>query len=123
MERVYEAGTMAGVYDEWGIAHGYHDVDGNWHDTPPATHAHLQAAMDRPVRADPLWFVDEGSEHQLLVRCRLTLEDGSEWGEVDVLPRDLPIGYHRLAPVDGGPRSLTPKASTPRLPNTWGSPL
>jgi 4-alpha-glucanotransferase len=35
--------------------------------------------------------------------CHLVLEGGDDAGIVDDLPPDLPIGYHQLVPVDGGP--------------------
>ncbi|MEQ1701819.1 MAG: 4-alpha-glucanotransferase [Ilumatobacteraceae bacterium] len=110
------------VYDEWGIAHGYHDVDGNWHDTPPATREHLRAAMGEPPSSSPLWFVDAGSSHSLQGRCRLTLEDGSDWGDVDWLSPEVPLGYHRLAPLDGGPvtRLIVAPARCLPAPRGWG---
>ena len=94
------------MYDEWGIADGYHDVAGDWHLTPPETHERLRALLADAPAADPLWFVDEGSNHSLLGRCLLTLEDGTDLGELHQLPAGLPCGYHRLAPVDGGPVTL-----------------
>ena len=109
-------------YDEWGIAHGYHDVHGNWHDTPAATREHLRAAMGQPPHAEPLWFVEHGQVHGLQGRCHLTLHDGSDWGEHDWLPDDVPLGYHRLAPLDGGPVTtlvVAPRACRP-APYGWG---
>lgn len=113
---------MDDVYDDWGIAHGYHDVEGNWHDTPPATREHLRHAMGEPPLSAPMWFIDEGSSHSLHGRCRLTLEDGADWGEVDWLPPELPIGYHRLAPCDGGAVTtlvVAPARCLP-APRGWG---
>jgi len=110
------------VYDEWGIAHGYHDVEGVWHDTPAATREQLRALLADAPASDPLWFVDEGSSHGLLGRCRLTLEDGSDWGEVDHLPANVPVGYHGLAPLDGGPatRLVVAPRRCPAPPPGWG---
>lgn len=113
---------MDDVYDDWGIAHGYHDVDGHWHDTPLATRDHLRAAMGEAPPATPLWFIQAGSTHSLQGRCHLTLEDGSDWGEVDGLSHELPLGYHRLAPLDGGPVTtliVTPTRCLP-APRGWG---
>jgi 4-alpha-glucanotransferase len=110
------------VYDEWGIARGYHDVEGHWHETPPATIEQLRALLADSPAGDPLWFVEHGSGHSLLGRCHLALEDVGELGEVDALPPTLPIGYHRLAPLDGGPIT-TLVVAPPRCPpplRGWG---
>ncbi|MDO8363106.1 MAG: 4-alpha-glucanotransferase [Actinomycetota bacterium] len=113
---------MAGVYDEWGIANGYHDVSGAWHDTSAATREFLRAQMGEPPAASPIWFIDEGSQHWLQSRCRLTLEDGTDWGEHDGIPGNLPIGYHHLQPLDGGPDTTLVVAPTrcPEPPRGWG---
>ena len=113
---------MADVYDEWGIAHGYHDIKGTWHDTSPATREFLRAAMGEHVPAEPLWFVDQGCVDHLQGRCSLTTEGGSDLGEIDALPGDLPLGQHRLQPLDGGPATrlvVAPRACLP-APHGWG---
>ena len=96
-------GHNGGVYDELGIADGYHDVSGRWHVTPPATRDALTTAMGEAQPGPPLWFVDKGSTAALTGRCHLGLGDGHDLGAVDALPADLPLGYHRLTPIDGGP--------------------
>lgn len=113
---------MAGVYDEWGIADGYHQVDGTWHDTPAATRELVRAAMGEPARAEPLWFVDHGSTHRLQDRCHLTLEDGADGGDIDELTGEVPIGYHRLDPLGGGPATALVVAPAKCLtaPHGWG---
>ena len=110
------------MYDEWGIADGYFEVNGAWHDTPAATREYLREAIGEAPRALPMWFIDEGSTHALQDRCCLTLEDGSDWGEVDALPATLPTGYHRLIPLDGGPATTLVCAPTACLdaPAGWG---
>mgnify|MGYP001248374354 CR=1 FL=1 len=110
------------MYDDWGIADGYFEVDGTWHDTPPATLAVLREVIGSAPASDPQWFVDEGEQPQLQDRCRLTLEDGTLLGEVDQLPHDLPIGYHELAPVHGGPttRLVVAPTACPLAPRGWG---
>ena len=99
--------------DGWGIDHGYHATDGAWHETPDATRDAIRAAMggaaDEPSAPEgpPVWTVPVGwGGEALRSPCRLRLEDGTEVGVVDALPPDLPIGRHRLAPVDGGPTTL-----------------
>ena len=113
---------MRSVYDEWGVADGYHEVNGTWHDTPAATRDLVRAAMGEPVATDPLWFVDEGATPWLNGRCRLITEDGTDRGDIDALPGDLPIGYHRLAPLDGGPVTALIVSPTTciQAPYGWG---
>ena len=119
---MYEPCTMADVYDEWGIAHGYHDVNGTWHDTPAATREFLRGAMGDPLPIEPLWFVDQGCTDALQGRCSLATEDGTDLGDVDALPSDLPLGHHRLQPLDGGPVTslvVAPRSCRP-APYGWG---
>ena len=110
------------MYDDWGIADGYFEVDGTWHDTLAATRDFLRDAMGTAPTSPPMWFIDQGSTHRLHDRCHLTLEDGSDWGEVDSVPAALPAGYHLLAPLDGGP--VTTLVSAPatclEAPAGWG---
>ena len=49
---------MRSVYDEWGVADGYHEVNGTWHDTPAATRDLVRAAMGEP---DRLFAIAEGT--------------------------------------------------------------
>lgn len=105
-----------------GIADGYHDVNGQWHSTPDEVRRHFTELMGTPQTHDPIWFVDEGDRPALQSRCLLTLEDGSDGGEVDQLPGHLPIGYHTLQPLDGGPatRLVVAPRSCPPAPHGWG---
>lgn len=96
--------------DPWGIDDGYFDVSGTWHPTSPETRAALRAAMsgdgggeDPPAPALPLWVVVAGAAEPLLGPCELRLEDGETRRAEGALPPDLPIGYHELHPLDGGP--------------------
>jgi 4-alpha-glucanotransferase len=96
--------------DPWGIDDGYFDVQGHWHPTPPETRAALRAAMGAggdaagpPAPERPLWVVRAGSAEPLLGPCELRLEDGAEHRAEGALPADLPVGYHDLDPLDGGP--------------------
>jgi 4-alpha-glucanotransferase len=110
------------VDDQYGISAGYHDVNGQWHDTPQDTREYLQRLMGEPVAAAPLWFVAEGDTPHLDGHCRIVLEDGVVAGEVDALPPDLPIGYHQLEPLDGGPvtRLIVAPRQCPPSPYGWG---
>lgn len=117
---------MAAMYDPWGIADGYHDVDGTWHPTPETTRDRLRVAIrDESDGQHPqphLWFVEHGSHHSLLGRCDLVLEDGTTEHGIVALPPDLPLGYHHLVPADGGPTTtLIVHPTTCPLPaRTWG---
>jgi 4-alpha-glucanotransferase len=101
-----------GGADGWGIDHGYHATNGDWHGTPDATRDAIRAAMggspDEPNAPEgpPVWTVPVGWSEDLVRPCHLVLEDGAEVGLVQGLPPDLPIGRHRLVPVDGGPTTL-----------------
>ena len=94
--------------DPWGIDDGYFDVRGEWHPTSPETRTALREAMtgdaDRPPEPSrPLWVVRAGAAESLLGPCELSLEDGTGVRAEGALPPDLPIGYHDLHPLDGGP--------------------
>lgn len=115
----------------WGIETGYWNAAGHWQEPAEASIAAVAEAMGagpgQPVPPEdtaPLWFVASGSREQLRNRCRLMLEDGTDLGALDALPPDLPLGYHQLCPVDGGPSTrlvVSPKRC--HLPDdlrTWG---
>lgn len=110
------------MHDEWGISHGYFDVDGTWHATSDSTRQRLREAMGEPQDAPPLWFVVAGESQTLWNPCRLVLEDGTERGEIVALPSDLAIGYHLLHPVDGGPTThlIVHPPCCPEIPVAWG---
>jgi 4-alpha-glucanotransferase len=110
------------VTDEWGIADGFHDVHGEWIAAPDATISTLRSMMGEPRPADPLWFVEHCSWHDLVSECVLTLEDGTSWGALTRLEGDVPIGYHTLTPADGGPRTrlVVHPIRCPEPPRAWG---
>lgn len=98
------------VTDAWGIESGYWDIAGTWHDTPADTRRALRVAMggmaeydDPPPRSRPVWFVHQGTRPPVDRPAEVILEDGSELRVTRALPPDLPLGYHDLAPSDGGP--------------------
>ncbi len=105
-------GDGRGGSDGWGIDHGYHATNGDWHETPDDTRDAIRAAMGaapgeaQAPEAPPVWTVPVGWGESLRNPCTLLLEDGSELGVLDGLPPDLPIGRHRLTPIDGGPTTL-----------------
>jgi 4-alpha-glucanotransferase len=114
--------TNGSGVDEWGITDGFHDIDGGWHSTTEPVRNALRAAMGDPQSGDPLWFVHPGDEHELWNPCRLVLEDGDDRGVVHRLPNDVPLGYHDLVPVYGGPvtRVICAPRSCPAAPTGWG---
>ncbi len=95
--------------DAWGIESGYFDISGVWHETAPETSRALRVAMggmaefdDPPPRSRPVWFVRQGTGPEVQRPAEVTLEDGAELRITRALPPDLPLGYHELAPSDGG---------------------
>lgn len=120
---MYEAACHAGtVSDSWGIADGYHDTEGRWHDTAESTRVALREIIGDPDAAPPVWCVATAVTADLLTACRLRLEDGSELGPLHRLPPDLPIGYHTLEPLDDGPATMliVAPARVRSAPRAWG---
>lgn len=115
--------------DGWGVDDGYFDVGGTWHPTEAHLGDELRAAMgagvhpDGPPSGPPLWFVRQGDAPALHGPAALVLEDATGLRADDHLPPDLPLGYHDLHPLDGGPVTrliVTPARS--HLPDglrTW----
>ena len=110
------------MHDEWGISDGYFDVSGEWHATDTVSRDLLRLAMGTPEPGPPMWFVPSGETHTLWDPCRLVLEDGTALGEVTALPDDLPMGYHQLHPLGGGPEThlVVHPTTCPPIPSAWG---
>jgi 4-alpha-glucanotransferase len=133
--------------DSWGIDDQYFDALGTAHVTSRETRAALLAAMGRDpaevdlapagptagqvrmvqvVRVTDLADPSQaGGAAAIDAPGRLTLEDGAVIGVERRLPRDLPIGYHRLAPRGGGGGEtlviVTPgRCYLPDELRTWG---
>ena len=111
--------------DAWGITDGYWDVAGDWHPMGED----LRRALAEAVGADgdappwtPYWSVTQGDAQQLDSLCEVHLEDGSWLPAMAQLPPDLPVGYHELHPVNGGPatRLVIAPPRCPEPPCTWG---
>ena len=88
--------------DAWGVDDGWDDTAGRWQPASPATIEAIHEAMGDPGAGRPTWVVRPGSSDPLAERCRLQLEDGTDLGEIDRLPPDVPLGIHALDPVEGG---------------------
>jgi 4-alpha-glucanotransferase len=111
--------------DSSGIAGGYRDTRGAWHATSPETRAALLAAMgDAPRTAASVRVVRSAEGAKLAGPAELTLEDGRTLRVDGALPREVPLGYHALHPLDGGPASrLIVAPDCCHLPaglRTWG---
>ena len=108
--------------DHYGVTSGFYDVHGEWHETPDEVGDALRAAIGEPVPGPPMWFVHQGDEQWFWSPCRIVLEDGTDLGAHYGLPVDLPIGYHDLVPVDGGPatRLVVAPEACPAPPAGWG---
>jgi 4-alpha-glucanotransferase len=114
----------------WGISDGYSDAAGRWQQVPQETLDAVGRAMgaetgsDGPPAGPPLWFVRPGGAEPLQSRCDLRLEDGTVLDGIESLPGDLPLGYHDLQPLDGGPTTrLVASPGRCHLPDdlrTWG---
>jgi 4-alpha-glucanotransferase len=119
----------------WGIAPGYHDFTGQWRQTSPETTAAVLEAMGAsgdsgaepggPGGDDPVWVVRPGQERNLEPGpWRLETEDGASLALSDLLPDDLPLGYHRLEnEADGRRRLIVVSPGRCHLPDelrTWG---
>jgi 4-alpha-glucanotransferase len=95
--------------DRWGIDDGYEDTTGSWHETLEATRSAILNAMGvNPTGTDPLVGtavrVVRPRQNMLLEEpAELRLEDGTALRVNATLPPDLPLGYHELHPLDGGP--------------------
>ncbi len=114
----------------WGIDTGYWDATGSWRQPDAEGIEALARAMGatheqpRPPEDAPVWCVRPGQGQPLQGRGQLVLEDGTDLGAVEQLPADLPLGYHQLHPLDGGPTTrLVSSPGRCHLPpdlRTWG---
>lgn len=116
------------VTDGWGIDDGWEGTDGQWHAAPPATIAAIGAAMGRDGADVPsgrgVRIVRPGTAQPLPGRWVLALEDGTDLGEVEEVPADLPLGLHTLAgAATGDTETLVVSPGRCHLPEglrTWG---
>ncbi len=116
--------------DQWGIAGGYLDLDGRWHEPAPEAVEAMLAAMGADLDADGgppdaprQWFTRPGAGGQVLGPADLVLEDGTDLGRTDDLPVDLPLGYHELRPHDGSESTLlvvSPGTCPTPVGRPWG---
>jgi 4-alpha-glucanotransferase len=93
----------------WGVDQGYYDVQGHWRAAPKATIEALLSAMGagdgRPPGLgddNPVWVVRSGDRVRVDGPWTLTTEDGATLEVDGRVPRDLPLGYHRLERATDG---------------------
>lgn len=108
-----------------GIQREYVDALGKRHAAPAATIRAIERAVGRaasPAGARRTLVATEGSELEV-GPSEIRLEDGSTRTIDRRLPRDLPAGYHRIAPRRGPEAPLIvapPVCYLPRGFRTWG---
>ena len=114
--------------DRWGIDEGYRDAMGGWHETSDATRRAILTAMDVDSASagraaeTPVYVTQPGQTMPLDRPADLRLEDGTALQVNTALPPDLPLGYHDLFPLDGGPMArliVSPRRCY--LPEHWRS--
>jgi 4-alpha-glucanotransferase len=116
--------------DTWGIDDGYEDALGEWHDTPAVTRSALLATMGIDPTASsssarpPVRVLKPGQTLPLEGPTALVLEDGTAVRVDTDLPPDLPLGYHTLRSLAGGPTVhliVSPgQCYLPAAWRTWG---
>ncbi|MCW2830422.1 MAG: malQ, partial [Aeromicrobium sp.] len=89
--------------------------------TDAEVHQSLEQARLRASRNElpPTIVVLEGSTRTLEVAARLVQEDGTAC-DVEAVPDDLPLGYHRLVTDQQDVALLVVPARMPEVPLTWG---
>jgi 4-alpha-glucanotransferase len=98
--------------DPWGVQATYEDAAGHLQPVSKEAMARIRKSMGRPPDP-PLTLFDEsvkvvrqGQSLSLPGPATLTLEDGAVMTLRNRLPEVLPIGYHRLVPLDESGRSI-----------------
>jgi 4-alpha-glucanotransferase len=116
----------------WGVDAGYHDAGGAWHDAPAETLGSILDEMGAaggagPDDAGPLGppTVTVRLDHPLppVSAGMLEMEDGAQIRVDGTLPPDVPTGYHRLVPDDGGDAFalvVSPGMCPPGPDRQWG---
>ena len=120
----------------WGVQTGYFDDRGNWRDVPRSTIDAALAALgagERPPPAPvsappgpghPVLVVTAGEQAELPGRWHLTTEGGAGLVVEEILPPDLPLGYHSLTRDDDGFAArlivAPPACHLPDDLRTWG---
>ena len=89
----------------WGVAPGYHDIDGRWvaadRDTVDRVLAAMGADGDAPAPAR-VRVVRSGEPLALPAASEVVTEDGAVLAAAEAGAAGLPNGYHTLRSIDGG---------------------
>jgi len=111
----------------WGIDPGYHDAGGTWRATSAETSEWVLATMGASgagPKEVAVIVVAPGRAPRQLGEGSVHLEQGGEVEVTDLLPADLPLGYHEFEPATGGPRRrvvVSPgRCFLPAGMRTWG---
>lgn len=98
---------------------GMLDVDAS---SDAAIARELDLARERAQRDElpPTIVVLEGAGRPLEVPARIVLEDGTSLDETDVLPDDLPLGWHRVVTDEQDVTLIVAPARMPDITPTWG---
>lgn len=90
--------------------------------SPEAIHRELDAIRERSDRTSlpPTIVVLEGETRSLEVPARVVLEDGTELPQNDVLPGDLPLGWHRVISAEQDVALIVAPARMPGIELSWG---
>ncbi|MGI8658620.1 MAG: 4-alpha-glucanotransferase [Candidatus Limnocylindria bacterium] len=107
------------------VEEAYTDALGKRRTIAPEVRSAVVAAMredtDTAAAGPGVAIVRPGSA--LPLTGSVTLEDGTELGRTDALPRDVPFGYHRLEPDDAPPQLVITGPGRCHLPaglRAWG---
>ena len=112
--------------EAWGVAPGYHDIDGRWVQANPETVSRVLSAMGAEGHPSPpcTVVIRAGQAPSLDCAAEIVTEDGALVTVQSVLPPDLPIGYHTLRRVgDGSEARLIVSPGRCHLPaglRAWG---
>ncbi|HEY3198879.1 MAG TPA: 4-alpha-glucanotransferase [Nitrospirales bacterium] len=119
--------------DRWGLQSSFMDVHKVRHEITPKTRRAILESMDATGdRADAalrsakkaVWVIEQGQRLPIEARAELLLEDGGTLFVGGTLPRDLPLGYHRLHRSHRAPETtliVTPsRCYLPKSLRAWG---
>jgi 4-alpha-glucanotransferase len=112
--------------EAWGVAPGYHNIEGRWVQANPETVSRVLSAMGAESNPSPpgTLVIRAGQTPSLDCSAEIVTEDGAVLTVETALPPDLPIGYHTLRRVgDGAETRLIVSPGRCHLPadlRAWG---
>src|SRR5205807_8272715 len=78
------------------------------------------AAVRRPRALPPTLVLRQGVSRPLDGPATVYLEDGSRVAVDDLIPGDLPLGWHRLVTADAEATLVVAPEKLPAAPSAWG---